>query len=201
MGSRTAGAVVTALLLSASGAAGQVPWDSPLMVGTGSPAGLSILLADPGAGIGVLAHWRSPSAGSRLGFRFGLAEEGGPGDDLAVFGGLDVSGSLLTHSPDFPIDLAWVSGIGVGVGDDVLLSIPFGVAFGRVLPAEGVRFHPYVTPRFIVDAFFGNGDDLHLDFAVDLGADMTFSGNWALRFGASLGDREGLAVGVVLPLG
>jgi hypothetical protein len=171
------------------------------MVGTGSPAGLSSLLAEPGAGIGVFAHWRSPSASNRLGFRIGLAEEGGPDDDLAVFGGLDVSGSLLTHSTDFPIDLAWVSGVGLGVGDDVLLSIPFGVAFGRVLPAEGVRFHPYVTPRIIVDAFFGNGDDLDLDFAVDLGVDLAFSGNWAFRFGASLGDREGIAVGVALPLG
>jgi hypothetical protein len=180
-----------------------VPWESPLMVGPGSPGGFSILLADPGAGIGVFAHWQGRGPNSRMGFRIGVAEEGGPEDNLAVFGGVDVSGPLMTHSYEFPLDLAWVGGVGVGVGGDALISIPFGISFGRVLTTEEVWFHPYVTPRFIVDAYLGDGnrDDLDLGFAVDLGADFAFSGTWAFRFGAAVGDREGLAVGVVLPVG
>jgi len=109
----------------------------------------------------------------------------------------------MTHSEEFPLDLAWVGGAGAGVGEDVLVSIPFGISFGRVLTTREVWFHPYLTPRFIVDAYLGDGnrDDLDLGFALDLGADFAFSGNWAFRFGASVGDREGLAVGLVLPTG
>ncbi len=197
------GLLILAATLFASPARAQVPWESPLMVGPGSPGGLSILLADPGDGIGVFAHWMSRAERNRLGFRLGVAEEGGPGDDLAVFGGVDVSGPIMGHSQDFPLDIAWVGGVGAGVGNNTLLSIPFGIAFGRVLTTQDVWFHPYVTPRFVVDAFMGEGsrDDLDLGFVLDLGADFAFSGSWAFRFGASLGDRDGIAVGLVLPTG
>lgn len=203
MRARLAGLLLLAGALFASEAQAQVPWESPLMVGPGSPGGLSILLADPGAGIGVFAHWMSGAERNRLGFRLGLAEEGGPNDDLAVFGGVDVSGPVLSHSRDFPLDLAWVGGVGAGVGSNTLLSIPFGMAFGRVITSEDVWFHPYLTPRFIVDAYLGDGtrDDLDLGFALDLGADFAFSGSWAFRFGASVGDRDGIAVGLVIPTG
>jgi len=175
-----AGLLVLTATLFASEARAQVPWESPLMVGPGSPGGLSILLADPGAGIGVFAHWMSRAERNRLGFRLGVAEEGGPNDDLAVFGG-----------------------VGAGVGNNTLLSIPFGIAFGRVLTTQDVWFHPYVTPRFVVDAYMGEGsrDDLDLGFVLDLGADFAFSGSWAFRFGASVGDRDGIAVGLVIPTG
>ena len=116
MGIRLAGTLTVAVLLSVSEATAQVPWESPLMVGPGSPSGLSILLADPGAGIGVFAHWLGRGRENRMGFRIGIAEEGGPDDDLAAFGGLDVSGTVITHSYEFPLDLAWVGGVGVGVG-------------------------------------------------------------------------------------
>ena len=36
-----------------------------------------------------------------------------------------------------------------------------------------------------------------LDITLDLGFDVSFSSLWALRFGATVGDREGLALGVV----
>jgi len=198
-----AGLLVLTATLFASEARAQVPWESPLMVGPGSPGGLSILLADPGAGIGVFAHWMSRAERNRLGFRLGVAEEGGPNDDLAVFGGVDVSGPIMGHTREFPLDVAWVGGVGAGVGNNTLLSIPFGIAFGRVLTTQDVWFHPYVTPRFVVDAYMGEGsrDDLDLGFVLDLGADFAFSGSWAFRFGASVGDRDGIAVGLVIPTG
>ena len=173
------------------------------MVGPGSPGGLSVLLADPGAGIGAFVHWRGRGEGSRFGYRIGLAEEGRRDNNIAVFGGMDISGRVLSHSDQFPLDLIWVVGVGAGVGSDVLLSFPFGISLGRVLTTEEVWFHPYLTPRLIVDAFFGdaNRDDLDLDFAIDLGADFSFSPGWTFRFGASLGDRDGLAFGLALPVG
>lgn len=201
MGVRASVLTVVALALWAPVGRAQVPWESPFMVAGGSPSGLSILLADPGAGLGVLAHWTGGGGGTRTGFRIGLAEEGGAQDDLAVFGGVDLSGVLLTHSQDFPLDLAWIGGIGLGVGSDALISIPFGIALGRVLPAENVWFHPYLAPRIIFDAYLGDQDrdDLDLGLAMDLGLDFAFSGSWAFRFGASVGDRDGIAVGLVIP--
>ncbi|MGW8267049.1 MAG: hypothetical protein ACWGSQ_11825 [Longimicrobiales bacterium] len=198
-----AGLVLLVALFSASEADAQVPWESPLMVGPGSPGGLSVLIADPGAGIGAFVHWRGRGSGSRLGYRLGLAEEGRRDNNIAIFGGVDIAGRILDHSDEFPLDMVWVVGLGGGFGSDILLSFPFGVSLGRVITTEEVWFHPYLTPRLILDAFFGDSarDDLDLDFALDLGADFSFSPGWTFRFGASIGDRDGLAFGLALPVG
>jgi hypothetical protein len=157
------------------------------------------MLADPGAGLGVLAHWMGRAQAVRLGFRVGLAEE--PRDDLAVFGGVDVSGPLVSHGAEFPLDVIWVTGVGAGIGDNSLITIPMGVSLGRVVPSQEILFHPYLTPRLVVDAFTGPGnhDDMELGFVLDLGVDLAFGQAWALRFGASLADREGVAIGFALP--
>ena len=173
------------------------------MVGPGSPGGLSVLIADPGAGIGAFVHWRGRGSGSRMGYRLGLAEEGRRDNNIAIFGGMDIAGRILDHSDQFPLDMVWVVGLGGGFGSDILLFFPFGVSLGRVITSEEVWFHPYLTPRLILDAFFGDSsrDDLDLDFALDLGADFSFSPGWTFRFGASIGDRDGLAFGLALPVG
>lgn len=47
------------------------------------------------------------------------------------------------------------------------------------------------------DPFGNDMDDSDLGFAVDLGFDVALSRGWLLRFGASLGDHEALAFGIV----
>jgi hypothetical protein len=104
--------------------------------------------------------------------------------------------------------------MGIGVGDGAVLTIPIGISLGRVVTDDEVWFHPYLTPRLVVDAFLGDDDppghgdegshahshdDLELGFVLDLGADFSFTGSWALRIGASVGDRDGLAVGFSVP--
>lgn len=191
------GVVVGALLaVVATPVQGQVAWDSPFMVAPNTPAGWGVYLVDPspGDGIGVLTTFRSSSAPGGLGYRLGLAE--GAGDDLAVYGGLDASGFLLRRSGDFPLDVAWVTGLGLGAGDDVLVSFPLGAALGRDFQADGVWFNPYLGPRVVLDAWFGDGSDMDLRLSVDLGVDVSFDPGWAVRFAGSLGDREGLAIGL-----
>jgi hypothetical protein len=132
-----------------------------------------------------------------LGFRVGIAEA--RGDGLDVFGGVDLTSSLMRASSDLPLDISWVAGVGVGGGDDLLVSFPFGVTLGRDLMSEGIRFTPYFTPRVVLDAWFGDeapDEDLALDFAFDLGADVAFSEGWAIRFAGTVGDRDAVAVGV-----
>ncbi len=185
-----------ALLLSASQLRAQVAWDGPMLVSPSAPAGWAIYLVDPspGDGIGVLATWR---AGGPLGYRLGLAED--PGDKVSVYGGVDYSRPLMRASDDFPVDVSWFTGGGVGVGDGVLLSVPLGVSFGVEMEAEGIWFHPSISPRVVLDAPIGGErprDDLSLDFAVDLGIDVSFDPGWAVRFGGSIGDRSAIAIGI-----
>lgn len=178
----------------------QVAWDGPFLVAPGSPAGLGVFLVDPapGRGIGLLATWRGSAAPGGLGYRFGLAED--RSGDLSVYGGVDFSGVLIRHSDEIPIDIAWIAGGGLGLGSDVLLSIPFGVALGRELQADGLSFNPYFAPRVVLDARFGDRDGrresaMELRLAADLGFDVAFDPNWAIRFAASFGDRTALGIG------
>jgi hypothetical protein len=68
---------------------GQVPWEAPFLVSTSSPPGLSVMLADPEHGIGVIGLWQGRGGPVRIGYRVGLAED--HRDDLAVLGGIDLS--------------------------------------------------------------------------------------------------------------
>lgn len=192
-----------AILMALSGAAlvpdaarGQVSWETPLMVAPETPAGWGVYLVDPspGQGVGVMTTWRGSSAPGGIGYRLGLAE--GRGDDVSVYGGFDLSGLVASASNEFPVNMAWVVGAGLGVGDDVLLSLPLGLAFGRSVQADQVWFNPYVAPRVTLDAWFGDGSDLELGLSVDLGVDISFDPGWHVRFGGSIGDHEALAIGI-----
>lgn len=186
-------------LLAGSEVGAQVAWDSPLLVSPNPQPGWGVYLLDPAGRdeIGVMAGWRGSG---NLGFRVGISDDEGE-DGLNVFGGVDVSGSLMRASSSFPLDVSWVAGAGLGAGDAVLASFPFGVTMGRDLTSEGIRFTPYISPRVILDAWFGDdrpNDDLSLNFAIDLGADVAFSPRWAIRFGGTVGDHEAMAVGIAV---
>jgi hypothetical protein len=193
--------VLSLFALAPTAAEGQVAWDGPLFVAPGSPAGMGVFLVDPapGRGIGVLATWRGAAAPGGMGYRIGLAED--RSGDISVYGGVDFSGVLVRHSDEIPVDIAWVAGGGAGIGDDLLLSIPFGVAIGRELEADGMRFNPYLAPRVVLDARFGDREGrresaMELRLAADLGFDLSFDPNWAIRFAASFGDRTALGIGL-----
>jgi hypothetical protein len=181
----------------------QAAWDAPLLLPPRPQPGLGIFLADVhGGGLGVLGTWRSTTW--NYGLRFGLAEGSGD-EDLTVFGGVDYMGPINTASSDFPLDIDWVLGAGAGIGDGVRFSIPLGLTFGFSFQGEDARFVPYFTPRVIVDAVSGNDNrdsDMDLDLAVDLGLDLRLLrggplAGKSIRFGATLGDRDALAVGIV----
>lgn len=196
---RAIATVSTVAMLLPSPAHSQARWDAPSFMRPGSPSGLSLVLtdADPGDGLGLLALWRSAAVPAGLGFRAGISEA--PGDGAVAMFGVDVSGSLTgALGPGAP-EAIWWTGAGIGLGDDISASFPLGLAFGWTGRDEGVSFMPYVGGHVVLDVASGEGDDMELDAAVDLGLDLAFDRGWTFRFGAALGGRESLGIGFRVP--
>jgi hypothetical protein len=195
--------LLAAALALPAGTSAQTAWDSPLLLPPRPQPGLGIYLADMhGGGLGVLGAWRSSMW--NYGLRFGISE-GGANEDVAVFGGVDYTGLINTATSDFPLDVDWVFGAGAGISDGVRFSVPLGLTLGTSFQGEDARFVPFMTPRVVLDAIFGNDtrdSELDLDLAVDVGLDLRLMrggpmAGKSIRFGASLGDRDALAIGIV----
>jgi hypothetical protein len=184
-------------------AAAQVAWDAPYLGSPRTGAGLGLYLVDTAGGeLGVMSTWQRSAHPGALGWRLGIAD--GARDDVAVFGGLGVSGRWHRADAELPLDVGWVAGAGIGIGHHALVSLPAGVTAGRTFVGERqVRITPYLSPRLVLDGYVGghapgDGDDhLDLDLALDVGCDVAFGAGWVARFGATVGDREGLALGIV----
>lgn len=193
MWKRVAGVMLALAVLGVAEARAQVAWDSPMLMPPQPTKGLGIFVIDPSRGnVGVLGTWRGSGT---LGYRMGLAEDFR--GDMSVFGGIDARGTLTRANRDFPLDVGWMTGVGLGIGDNALVTFPLGLSVGRAFDADDIRFTPYLTPRVSLDASFGSGSDLSLHFAADIGIDIAFQPSWKIRFGGTFGDRSALAIGVV----
>lgn len=187
------------LAWSPAPASAQYAWDGPSLVGPHAPKGLSALLVgnDPGGALGVLAHWRRDSASLGLGYRGGLVQ--GDDDDLAAFGGVDVSGVLAESLEDADVQVLWWSGLGAGLGDELAISVPAGLVAGWRGFGDGNAFAPYAGAHVALDFATGDGDNVSLDASLDLGLDLTLTSGWVVRFGASLFGRDAVGVGIRVP--
>ena len=130
-----------------------------------------------------------------MGYRFALAEENGSGD-LAVAGGLDVSGFLARAVEGSELDVMWWSGLGLGVGTETVASIPLGLLVGWSGDGGDAILSPYGGGHVSLDIASGEGDSVNLSGSFDFGLDLALSSGWFVRFGASIGDREAIAIGV-----
>jgi hypothetical protein len=196
--SRLGLAALALALLAPTHASAQAVWDAPAFIRPGASPGLTLALTDaaPGDGLGVLALWRGSAVPSGLGFRAGVSEA--PGDDVVALFGMDVSGSLTRALGAGAPAAIWWSGAGVGLGDDVAVSLPLGVAFSWAWVGDGVSVMPSAGAHLALDILLGDGDDLDLEGALDLGLDFAIS-RWVIRVGAALGGRDALAIGVRIP--
>ncbi len=190
------------LTMIPTGAQAQIGWTAPLLLAPNSPAGVSFMLAEmePYEGLAGMVIWRQDSAPGSIGFRGGLGE--GAGGDFAGFGAFDYSGWIHRSSQDFPLDVSWVTGAGIGIGDYLILSAPVGASFAYEIVASDIWFNPYITPLVVLDVLMGApsaADNFDLGLAVDIGADVAFAESWAIRVGATVGDRRGLGIGIHFP--
>ena len=200
MRTRVAAFLALAFLVTVSWtgqAEAQVPWDAPSLRPPGNPSGLGIYLLDSGASdTGVLMTYQRPGT---FGFRLGLVD--GPGrDNSTVLGGVEFSGPISHAGADSRLLIDWVAGVGAGLGDFTIVSVPFGLTVGGTFQGDGASFTPWIGAKLVLDGYFGDqyaGDDTDLNVGVDLGIDLKFTEGWLVRVGASLADRDAIAIGIV----
>ncbi len=195
-----------------SHASAQIAWDTPRMLGPNTEGGLSVhwLQAEtlPGDGEGLMVVWQPPGLPDNVFLRGGAGT--GAGDSSAGFGGIDVRSRIATARPGQPLDIAWIAGAGVGVGEYMLITVPVGLTAGRTWASGSVWFSPYVGVGVAMDyrATLDDEDavpdeefdvyptaDIGLDLALDPGR------RFILRAAASLGDRQATALGITIRTG
>lgn len=153
--------------------------------------------------IGALFTWRRAGTDLNLGFRGGLLERGG---EVGLLVGVELSNALVRADEEFPLDVAWVSGVGLGTVpalDFTILRIPFGVSLGRrvILDDGGTELVPYIHPRLGLDLLSRDrpdrsGTDARLSVDVDLGMDVQLTERAFLRFAVTLGRNDAVGVGL-----
>ncbi len=193
------------LLVTAASVQAQITWHAPRMIGPESPAGLGLYWLQgsslPGDGDAAFARLVIPGFDGAVSARGGVGE--GVDGDLAGFGGIDLRAPIARHTDTQPLDLEWNGGIGVGVGNYVVASMPVAVSAGRSWTSESVWFAPYVSVGGVLDYRFGDEapeEAYAIDSLVGVGLDLAFDSarRFVISVGATLGDRQSVAVGFVL---
>ena len=186
-------------LLPGSSLHAQIPWDGPALVSPGAPQGLSVFLVDPApdASPGALVNWRHDTRSFGLGYRVALARDAG--DDVAVSGGVDISGILAESVEETDVRVTWWTGLGAGLADELVVSVPVGLVAGWVGQGDGAMVAPYAGGHVVLDLSTQEGRAVDLDAVLDVGLDLTLASGWLVRFGASVGGRDALAIGLRVP--
>lgn len=197
---RTLSAALTLAVLAVPVSA-QIAWDSPALISPVVPSGFSLFLVNPeGGDIGGLVTLRHAAGPVGLGYRAAIADQSNS-NNVAVSGGVDVSGVIARGVENSELDMIWWSGGGIGIGDELLITVPLGIILGWSGSSGDVILSPYGGGHVVLDFMSGPGDDVRFDGVIDLGLDMVLSSGWMVRFGASVGDRESLALGLRIPGG
>jgi hypothetical protein len=187
------------LLLPASGSA-QILWDAPPLVSHVTPAGISLFLVSPAGGdVGGLMTFRHEAGPVGMGYRFAISDQQSAdpalADDIAVSAGIDVSGFLSRGVEGSEIDVMWWSGAGIGIGSEAVVSLPVGALVGWSGQGGAVILSPYAGGHVALDVSTADNDNIALGGAFDLGLDVVLESGWLIRFGASVGDRDAIAIG------
>lgn len=200
-----AGLIALMTLAGVTPVDGQITWHAPRMIGPESPAGLGLYWLQggslPGDGDAAFARLALPGFGGSVSVRGGVGE--GVDGDLSGFGGIEMRAPIARHSDTQPLDVEWNGGVGVGVGNYMVVSMPVAVSAGRSWASGSVWFAPYVSVGGVLDYRFRDDapeEAYVIDSLVGLGADLAFDAlrRFVISASVSLGDRQAVAVGFVL---
>jgi hypothetical protein len=195
------------LLVCSSPVGAQMAWDTPRLTGPESPGGLGVywMRADvlPGDDDAAFGTFSLPGTGGAVTLRGGIGT--GVAEENAFFGGVDLRAPIATHTDTQPFDVAWSGGGGLSFGEYFLASVPFAVSIGRSWASSSVWFAPYLSAGATLDYRFGDSDlvpdeEFEIQATAGLGADLSFDAarRFVIRVAAALGDRQAVAVGLVV---
>lgn len=132
-----------------------------------------------------------------LGLRGGIVDLEGPDNTRFILGG-EGRFRVVEHNESFPLDGAFVTGIGTWEFDNLI--VPIGISLGRRVTIENFSFIAYTQPTLFFYEQDGPNDNLL--FSWGFGADFKVGNAVDLRtsLGFALTDvelSEGLAVSLV----
>ena len=176
-------------------------WDSPALISPVVPAGFSLFVINPAGGdLGALGTLRHAAGPVGLGYRASISDLTDT-TEIAISAGVDVSGMLARGVEGSEIDVMWWAGGGIGIGTETTFSAPLGIILGWSGSDGGVILSPYAGGHVVLDVSSDANDNVALRGVFDMGLDLVLTSGWMLRVGASLGDREALALGIKIPGG
>jgi hypothetical protein len=139
----------------------------------------------------------------RFGYKaFDIGFRGGLGlndfDDLILIGA-EARGRVLTHTDQFPLDGAIVTGLGFAFNGGTVGNVPVGLSLGRRIDLENsdISLVPYVQPTG--NFLFGDVDE-DVGFTLGFGLDARLSRFFDARVSAGFGTDygfEGFAISAV----
>jgi hypothetical protein len=148
--------------------------------------------------VGIEGQFRFGHRKFDIGFKGGYIDNPGPGNGGSFVLGAEGRMRVFEHSETFPLDGAFVAGIGT-VEFDAWMVPMAGLSLGRRVDLEGVSFVAYAQPTIgfvIVDTPLGSAEDLY--FGLGFGADFKVGRSLDLRTSIGFFDvGEGLAVSLV----
>lgn len=196
-------AVAAALLAVPGSAPAQVApeWDVPAFHLPGGEDGYGLYVTFPQdmEAVGAVGTWRAAGDYVDLGLRLGIAnvERGLVEDEVGLSAGFDLKNELVSAYEEFPLDVAWATGIGASAVpelDRAAVRVPLGLVFGRRIQEEEVTVTPYLYPRLALDFLFREdrpaldiGDETDVRMDLDFGADVRFQEEWSIRVGFTMG--------------
>ncbi len=197
--------LVIALAVFPSSSASQLAPDTPRLISPSGPGGLGVHWLKPGAFAqdddALLVTWAFPGLPPGVRLRGGAGE--GTDGQTAGFAGLDVQSPLVRDDASLPFDLDWQAGVGVGFGENLLVTVPLGVSAGISWSSGAVWMAPYVSAGLAADLRLGEefeGEEFEVYPALDIGLDLSLDSGrrFILRAASSLGDRQAVAIGLVI---
>lgn len=201
-GFRAAGFLATMLLAGSAVAGAQTTYPSFQQPRIASRE-FNFAVAD-GEGITPFVfQWREgTSVGSQISFDLGLADPEDEGADVFLILGGQYAHSLARSRADMPLDVLFTAGIFSQFGNDItMLSVPVGASIGHRFPITGtaMAITPYVHPRLAlqyisIDTPVGDGSDTDIDISFDVGGNLEFTPQLALRLSAMFGDADVLGL-------
>ncbi|HEX9632887.1 MAG TPA: hypothetical protein VGA02_10555 [Gemmatimonadales bacterium] len=146
--------------------------------------------------VGIEGQFRFGYKKFDIGIKGGYIDNPGTGAGGSFVLGGEGRMRLLEHSESFPLDGAFVAGIGT-VEFDAWMVPMAGLSLGRRVDLEGVSFVAYAQPTLGFVVVDGPADD-DLRFGLGFGADFKVGSSLDLRTSIGFFDvGEGLAVSLV----